>query len=731
MALRVAYTTCDLLATSALLKFGLGPDGQALDCLTSLADNWKIEACVCDVGQNQHSLSLEHFTRSLNPMVKQSTTHFKLCQAAWSLSIRLGYAFSRDTSIGDTRISLTEDALMESLFASISNADLQELARVVKDPRMNLTDAIDRTDGYSHLESAVVRTKRDNIGYGQFLIIFRTLLDAGLDISKQSSKGLWPVHELVGVIDGEIDDEDYKIVGDLIREFVRKGTGCTMLTGQGQNVLHLGCSAPFLIRAFLDSETEENVTAALETQDEEGYTPISFALAQAEEKSALLLLQSGKLNPKTLWSPIPLLALCVQMNAQQAFGFLLGAGTETQAIGTNEPALLHEITYRLSAAFLARLMSLPPKAKANLDLDGANALNRAAVHPDFSSFMESYEMANRTSAVLPLLKPYGNTLEFLEDLWPISVATIQQILVSTSSDLWGHSRDSSMVLLDHADTSRLNETNPYDHQRRGLLHYLAGPLKGWHIRQLVKRGADPNLRTGNYDSTPALGYHVGEARFDTAQSLFDNGADPNQTDTYGLDATLSAIWSSHGASPFLHTLMASTTWKIDWQRKCRRTIEIRDKDHEVNGLNALHIAAMRGDYDCIAFYIDNNLLTDLNAATAELFTPMRMAANNESIKSMILLCDHGANINAKAADGKKNAKEVLTVLKDALLRADMETCDELFRQGFSLDSELPGFKSDTSLVWAIKSLKHDVVRWLIARRSGTPHHCTAWWDILN
>lgn len=194
-------------------------------------------------------------------------------------------------------------------------------------------------------------------------------------------------------------------------------------------------------------------------------------------------------------------------------------------------------------------------------------------------------------------------------------------------------------------------------------------------------------------------------------------------------------------------------------------------------MNALHLAAMCDGISCLSFYFDNNLLPDPDTASVELFTPMHIAAMCGSMNSMRFLCDRGANINLKLLDGslplhvavrneeveaveylashgsvmdtdnfgmspmayarqvgnqkiidclgsystfftsasQKDTKLVSQAFESALLRADMQTCEELLCQGFCLDSELPGLNGHTPLTWAIEELEPSMVEWLLAR----------------
>lgn len=251
-----------------------------------------------------------------------------------------------------------------------------------------------------------------------------------------------------------------------------------------------------------------------------------------------------------------------------------------------------------------------------INQDREIVLDRAVSQPDLFSFMQSYEEVGKVSAVSSILQPLGNTLQRLDDLWPISAATMQKLLFDTGNEFWERLRKSAMLvrllkaaisdqhselvtlllakgvsvhqrtdhlsalelacsitateltsktiftqLLDHADTSRLNETNPNNDERKGLIHYLVGPSKEWQTQELLKRGADPNLRTSDQYSRPALVYHLQNNSAGTAQILLEHGADPNQADAGGFNAVLIATWLAQ--TSFLFELMASTVWKIN------------------------------------------------------------------------------------------------------------------------------------------------------------------------
>lgn len=443
--------------------------------------------------------------------------------------------------------------------------------------------------------------------------------------------------------------------------------------------------------------------------------------------------------------------------------------------------------------------------------------------------IQSYEAVTHASGVLPLLRPVRDSLY---DLWPVSLDAIYSVLEKTV--LWEplretvsilrllkaaiNSRNVSLVglllengvgvhqridemsalemaclkpadnpearrvftlLLDHADPSRLDEVNPHHGQQRGLIHYLAGSGKRWQLEELLKRGVDVNSRTSIHAlAQPAIVHHLIAGCSESAIILLENGADPTMADVRGFDAALAA--TSRGNMAFLlhlHTV-GSKNRQLDWQRTFSGGLpRARGARLNVSKANALHLAAWYGHVDVLKFYINIDLLTDLNTVSIGLLTPLHLAAFNGTIDAIRFLCCRGASLNLKSADGslplhlavrnehidvvrflvdhgsvmdadihglsplryamrlqnksildclaiakqfsdyqsepKQHDTGVVHAFEQALIRGDTKFCEMLRIQGFPINVDLPGQRGRSALMLAIDNTNKELIKWLL------------------
>ncbi|KAK2803378.1 hypothetical protein FQN50_007037 [Emmonsiellopsis sp. PD_5] len=337
-------------------------------------------------------------------------------------------------------------------------------------------------------------------------------------------------------------------------------------------------------------------------------------------------------------------------------------------------------------------------------------------------------------------------------------------------------KDILYVLLDHADPSRINEIN-HDDGGLGLIHYAGmsnTPGAPWVIEELVKRGADPNLRVGISPYRPALVYHLMHRSFDSAHALLKNGADPSLCCKIGLDAALAAAW--RGATTFLMELLRweSPSQQLDWQRSGEiRWLNKRDTLHFVQ-VNALHLAALSGNLDSLEFYVDCRLLVDLNSTSAAGWTPihfasmgghggvikylsskgadinvrtntgllpLHLAVNFGKLDAVDALLDLGAQ-NAPDLDGIKpsmlalqlgdqsiidrfrreptvrnttasDKKQFGKLFEIAIRDGDLARCKELYRQGCFFDIDAPSCGGQSPLDLAIRLQQPEIIRWVL------------------
>ncbi|KAI1091578.1 ankyrin [Rostrohypoxylon terebratum] len=211
------------------------------------------------------------------------------------------------------------------------------------------------------------------------------------------------------------------------------------------------------------------------------------------------------------------------------------------------------------------------------------------------------------------------------------------------------------LLLDHADKDRLDETNPEDHGL-GLLHYLAVRDSAGKVAELLRRGANPNLLAENEKKTPVLVHHLLGGQINSALILLNNGADPTFAVSHGIDAHTAAVL--RGATDFLvalyQTAAATSKWHVDWQKLFSQTSTTTSgKAIRIDGCNALHLSALSGNVDCVSFYIDRGIFSDVDATTDVLkMTPLHCAAFKGNTSTIKFLIEEGADINARTSSGE-------------------------------------------------------------------------------
>ncbi|KAF4445481.1 ankyrin repeat protein [Fusarium austroafricanum] len=214
------------------------------------------------------------------------------------------------------------------------------------------------------------------------------------------------------------------------------------------------------------------------------------------------------------------------------------------------------------------------------------------------------------------------------------------------------------------------------------LHYTAGLGRLGNgsilkLKRLLQAMVDCNLPiTEEYG--PPLVHHINRGALNTAEALLEAGADPWARGTFPYDAALAAVKAGHVF--ILNKILAMSRgnhfhhWNQTWADN------IDGKWHA--GGNALHLAASEGKQECLEFYLDRELLRDLEAVDYNLETPMHYAARSNRCFMMEILRARGANIDAKNKFGMtplhlatlgQHIAAVLTLIK---LGAKHEVCDE-------------------------------------------------------
>lgn len=768
VALKLAYYwDKSIYAIGILLEAGYALDEEDLYQFSRFRQTVLHGTWPEDSHQGDDDFHLESLVLCLGAMIDRSDVHFRLCQAVWSLAIEMGCEFTRDPSITDTRISLSQDSLATAILTSTEIADTMALAEALKDPRADVKRLRDNDDGTLIFETWLSGLSTG--GFSDNLRVLILLLSAGMEVNKPNEHGLLPIHELAQLSSSYYDSNCHDILGDVISEFVRKGTGCTARSRANQNTLHLGLGSTGFIQRVLELETDENILSAMRTQDEDGYTPVTLAIEDGREDVALILMEKSNYDLEILRGRGSIHALCVAGGTHRAFNILLDEGAGLDEADCSKTALLYQVGPKTNKDFVLQLTQMFPdglrlRVDAKLPLDaylnncitsrtpmldpgviqllaesGSEELDQDAkkqVWQNFTSsvrhasrqeetpnqmpiiwvrrentskavdallrlgFLQSYEAVSHASGILPLLECLW------DDLHILSLTTICKILEQTTR--WESIRKSVDVLkllrvsikdvdvdlvelllkngvsvhqridelsalevaclspaeslnakrifttlLDYSDTCRLDEVNPFHEQGQALVHYLVGKQRQWQLEELLDRGADINIRTGIYFwSRPAVRHHICQGFPESAMILLARGADPTAADDSGLDTAMTAaFYGCVGILEHLYTCRGQFG-QLDWQRVCTVSISHREgRQSTLTKVNALHLAAWGGHCDVLRFYVDKDLLTDPNVVSAELLTPIHLAAITGQVDMMKLLHSKGGNLNSKSADG--------------------------------------------------------------------------------
>lgn len=798
----------DLLVVSVLIEAGVEIREASLqnfqDAIKHIRDNSPSLGSVS--GPSFHP-GLKSIIQVLRDQVDKSQVYRDMYESAWEFAIAVDCNIAFDQDIIDTRILFsTEDLLREALRSAVRQQNLELLSKILEDPRTTQSGFLG-PGGQSPFKTAVKHLEAAR----KVLPVCTVLAEASRTAKVHPDRnGLLPIHHLASLELPDGDRDMFEEFGSLIQELSRQGAGCNSCGPDGRTALHflarLDWSSGRYIttaKAMLQFETDSNISKALKTTDDDGYTPFSYAITETDEARderqkndiALLFLERAtELQlPGAFQSPIPILALCVQNNAEDVYSELvkagIGNGNDNNSAANRKPAL-HHLTYMTSASFVRRLISEDPSAltlridgdipldayirslmsraisfylpdkwtsiikdlalqheldtsekalsmekfaiiveecdleRASRDLFGheaeyVNSVNDVMKYLLEHGFMESFEAVKKRSFVLPVLERAFNE-EHSQGRWdlrridPCSPSTICEIIRRTGSHFWKTLKDSTCILrllkaairssnqelvrmllekdvsvhqrcdrphgsalefacrvqssrstdkeifsllLNSADKARLNEIDPDDPDKRGLIHLLVRTDSmsdtSWHINELVQRGVDVNLRTGSKLHAPALCWHILSKNVDTSRELIKHGADPNLKDSDGYDAVLCA--TEYGMVPVLEELWSrrtSSDRNVYWETTCSPGAAVQGFYQVLDGANALHICALKGQADCLKFFLDHDILTDVDSVTSvDGYTPLHVAAIEGKLDCMSILVEKGAKVNPKARNG--------------------------------------------------------------------------------
>ncbi|KAK1955947.1 ankyrin, partial [Colletotrichum sublineola] len=494
VAFHVASITDTLFLPMTLLHYGVPPEDRDLGAARYIL------ARMTQRGR----ASFQPFIESLNDSFTQSPLEIRLHQLVWAEAVRNNLEFTRHPTSIDTRVYLTEENMGEQTIAAIHSGNHCVLQRVLNDSRFDAS-TFEAENGISLLHLAL---QSQAIYKHDLAKIIKLLLAAGCNISRTNQAGELPLH--LGNL--EFDEDglvSVEMFSEMIEALMERGANCLWQDQNGRNILHVHVTSPQRINVLLAHFPTSSIMKAMETMDNDGYTPLSRALANDNLESALIMAERILLTPEMTHSPTHIL-----------FSSMYYITEHERQVCT------------LASRSLVRLEYLHSYESWT---------GQSAIIPFFEEFGESELGLIPSELIFQIIKKtrHWSDIEKSQRGFRLFEAAVLGSDVNLTRLLLSKGVSVHRRFKDHADKSRWNETNPASNGQ-ALIHQLEFRGGEWIIDELIRRGADPDVRVCEFPHEPALVHHIVKNRIDYAITLLENGANPNQACRQGFDAALAS-----------------------------------------------------------------------------------------------------------------------------------------------------------------------------------------------
>ncbi|KAI0552255.1 hypothetical protein F4679DRAFT_571670 [Xylaria curta] len=363
----------DLSPVSSLICMGwvVSDEGatsfeQSMECVI---EGYPHKYAATHTSKSQLTASFLDLITSLNDSrTFESDPGYRMCVAAWKTAVELQCEFTDDTTLLDTRITLSLEALVSRTKAAIWNDDAEAMKRYLEDVRITGPEIDD--DGTEACGYALLRHA---INVNSFKIV-RLLSDRGYSLTKSLSGNVLPIHEAWNC--GE----------DIISLLLESGASHLDRDSDGDSIWHLA-AAGFeydTIVALLKLAGDEK-TKALQMKDNEGFTPLTLAINNSTEEpedgrlnetEVIKLLLDACRNDELCWqcagSPWDLAA---RSGSVVVVKCLVDTSVPLVAIQEGQSSPLHCINEKVSKECVELLMELFPTANS-LQYEGKTPLER-------------------------------------------------------------------------------------------------------------------------------------------------------------------------------------------------------------------------------------------------------------------------------------------------------------------------------------------------------------------
>ncbi|KAK7965756.1 uncharacterized protein PG986_000033 [Apiospora aurea] len=200
-------------------------------------------------------------------------------------------------------------------------------------------------------------------------------------------------------------------------------------------------------------------------------------------------------------------------------------------------------------------------------------------------------------------------------------------------------QEAANLILDCLPEDSWNKIDPTE-QESGLIRCTCST---WLAEELIRRGADPNLRTNPcYDNTPALVHHILERQTDVALCLLKNGARADEADARGVNAMHAAVIT--GNIGILESILPilSLSEHPSWFSWCTWACY-----GETGTADLLHLSALEGQLDCMKFLFQHDKAQKFIDETDRAWRAMHFAAFGGYMSIIRYMHQHGFDTNIR------------------------------------------------------------------------------------
>lgn len=318
------------------------------------------------------------------------------------------------------------------------------------------------------------------------------------------------------------------------------------------------------------------------------------------------------------------------------------------------------------------------------------------------------------------------------------------------------------LLLEHSEKTLISGIGS---QGKTPLHWVvSGKASGYleKIEQLLQLGANIDSEVDDAAADTALTLASRTNRQDIVALLVSRGADFTHRGRDGWTVLHAA--AETGDLRYIQPLISSKPPAPFWLGVCEFPLfSFKGEPHITEKTTAIHIAARNGRANFLRFMIQNQVPFDVDSVTGYPFvTPLHVASLFGQLEVVEILISSKANVNARSADGelaielaaKGGHLEVIKMLlkigsekpsqryagmlarvmsketdwiedaenseamlqfyfENAIMRGDLDRCQELVAKGQSINAELLTC-SYTPLVRAIVEGQTGIVDWLLS-----------------